>query len=115
MQNERNYIILFLAAVFISSVSQVMLKKSAKRMYKSRIQEYMNPSVIIAYILFLGSTLLTVTAYKYIPLSMGPILEATGYIWVAAMGAMFLKEKINRKKVLGLLMIVSGTIAFNIK
>lgn len=115
MQDKRNYVILFLAAVFISSVSQVMLKKSAEKTYKSRIQEYMNTSVIIAYILFLGSTLLTVTAYKYIPLSMGPILEATGYIWVAAMGMIFLKERMNRKKILGLLMIVGGIIVFNIK
>lgn len=115
MWNEKKYVILFLAAVFISSVSQIMLKKSAEKPYKNRMQKYMNVSVITAYILFLVSTLLTVVAYKYVNLSMGPIFEATGYIWVSVMGMVFLGERMNRKKFSGLLMIVGGIIIFNLK
>ena len=108
------YIILFLSAVFISSVSQIMLKKSANKTYESKLKEYMNPWVIIAYGLFFGATLVTVIAYKYIPLSLGPILESAGYFFVTILGMFFLKEKVGKKKALGLLIILAGIIVFNL-
>ena len=115
MKNETMYILLFLTAVFISSISQVVLKKSAGRVYKNRIQEYVNIPVISAYLLFIGATLLTVAAYRYVPLSMGSILESTGYIWIAVMGRIFLGERINRKRLSGLIIIIGGIIVFNLK
>ena len=60
-----------------------MLKKAAMREYKSRIHEYLNPLVIIAYVMFVGTTFLSIIAYRGIPLSMGPILEATSYLLMA--------------------------------
>lgn len=108
------YIILFLSAVFISSVSQIMLKKSADKHYENKLQEYMNPWVIIAYFLFFGATLATVIAYKYVPLSFGSILESAGYFFVTILGVLFLKEKVGRKKVIGLLMILLGIVIFNL-
>ena len=108
------YIILFLGAVFISSVSQIMLKKSANKTYESKLAEYMNPWVIIAYGLFFGATLVTVIAYKYVPLSLGPILESSGYFFVTILGMIFLKEKVGKKKALGLLIILVGIIIFNL-
>lgn len=108
------YIILFLSAVFISSVSQIMLKKSANRTYENKLKEYMNPWVIIAYGLFFGATLVTVIAYKYIPLSLGPILESSGYFFVTILGMIFLKEKVGKKKAMGLLIILAGIIIFNL-
>ena len=76
------YSCVLLLGVFVSAISQVMLKKSAMKQYESKIKEYMNPLVIIAYIMFVGTTFLSIIAYKGIPLSMGPILEATSYIYV---------------------------------
>ena len=108
------YIILFLSAVFISSISQIMLKKSANKSYENKIKEYMNPWVIIAYGLFFSATLATVIAYKYVPLSLGPILESSGYFFVTILGMIFLKEKVGKKKALGLLVILTGIIVFNL-
>lgn len=107
------YMILFLVAVFISSVSQIMLKKSANKTYDNAIKEYLNPWVILAYGLFFGATLVTVLAYKYVPLSMGPILESTGYFFVTILGMIFLKEKVGKKKAVGLVVILVGIIIFN--
>ena len=107
------YIFLFLGAVFISSISQIMLKKSANKSYDSKLKEYMNPLVVIAYGLFFGATLVTVIAYKYVPLSLGPILEASGYFFVAILGMIFLKEKVGRKKAAGLFIILIGIIISN--
>ena len=114
MKNEGLYIILFLVSVFISSVSQIMLKKSANISYENKIKEYLNPKVIIAYGMFFCSSLLTVLAYKYVSLSLGPILEASGYIYVSVLGFLVLKEKINKKKFTGMLFVLGGIIVFNL-
>ncbi len=114
MKNEVMYGILFLFSVFISSVSQILLKKSAGKAYESKIREYLNPPVMIAYFIFFVSTLLTMFAYRYVPLSLGPVLEATGYLWVSLLGWFFLKERISRKKWIGLGIIIIGILFFNL-
>ena len=43
------YIILLVLAVVVSSVSQIILKKSASKTYNSIIKEYLNKYVIIGY------------------------------------------------------------------
>lgn len=102
------YIAVFLFSVFISSVSQIMLKTSTKTEYQRVIEEYLNPRVIVAYIIFFCSSLLTIFAYKYVPLSMGPILEASGYIFVTVLGYFCLHETIGKKKALGMVCILAG-------
>lgn len=103
---------LLLTGVFISAVSQVMLKKASMKQYKSAIYEYLNPLVIFAYVLFFGTTFLSVLAYRGIPLSMGPVLESTSYLYVTFFGVVIFKEKITRKKILGLALIISGIIVY---
>ena len=104
--------LIYVFGVFISSVSQIVLKKSAQKEYPSKIREYMNVRVIFAYTIFFGATLCSILAYKGIPLSFGPILESVGYIFVAVLSWMFVKEKITKKKMLGLTMIVIGIIIY---
>ena len=103
-----------LAGTFISAVSQVLLKKSALKKYDSVLREYLNPRVFFAYLLFVIATLMSVIAYKGIPLSMGPLLEATGYIYITIFGITIFKEKMNRKKLMALLCIVMGIIFYSI-
>ncbi|MEF2919498.1 MAG: EamA family transporter [Acutalibacteraceae bacterium] len=105
--------IFFIVGVFISSVSQIMLKKSALKKYPNKIKEYLNPSVIIAYAMFFGATLCTVFAYTVIPLSLGPILECTGYIFVAILSWLCLKEKISKNKIIGLAVIIVGIVIYS--
>ena len=97
---------ILLFSVFISSVSQILLKKAANRTYESPLKEYLNPLVIGAYGMFFCSVILTMLALKYVPLSMSPILESTGYI--------FLKEKFTKRKLAGFALILAGVIIFNI-
>ena len=114
MNSEKMYILLFLFSVLISSVSQIILKKSANVQHESMIKEYLNVRVISAYALFFLSSLLTLFAYRGVPLSMGPVLETTGYIWVTLLGLFWLKERVNAKKWLGLGFIVIGILVFSI-
>ena len=108
------YIFLFVFSVFISSVSQTILKTSAEKKYDNRLQEYLNPKVIIAYGIFFLSSLITVVAYKYVPLSLGPILESCGYIFITLLGYFILHEKVGKKKLIGLMVILMGIGIFNI-
>lgn len=108
------YSLLLLSGVFISAVSQVMLKKAAMKRYDSPILEYANPLVIAAYILFAGTTFLTILAYRGIPLSMGPILEASSYIYVTFFGIKIFGEKINKKKIAALILIIAGIIIYSV-
>lgn len=108
------YVGLLLLGVFLSAISQVMLKKAALRQYPNRLREYLNPLIITAYTIFVGTTFLSIYAYKGIPLSMGPVLEATSYIYVTIFGVTIFKEKLNRRKLIGLALIVSGIIVYSL-
>lgn len=101
-----------LFGVFISSISQVMLKKSAMKNHGSALREYLNPLVIFAYVLFVGATLLSVIAYKGIPLSMGPVLDATGYLYVTFFGVVIFHEKVTPKKLVALALIIAGIVVY---
>ena len=108
------YSCVLLLGVFISAISQVILKKASMKKHDSVIKEYFKPFVIFAYVLFVGTTFLSILAYKGIPLSMGPILEATSYIYVTIFGVTIFKEKMNSKKVVALGMIIVGIVVYAI-
>lgn len=101
-------LLLFVFSVFISSISQILLKISANKIYPNRLKEYLNPWVITAYTIFLVSSLLTVIAYRKIPLSWGPLLESLNYLFVSALSYFLLKERLTKRQFLGLLFILGG-------
>lgn len=106
------YSLILLLGVFLSSISQVMLKKATQKQYKNKMQEYLNPLVIMAYSMFIGTTLLSILAYKVIPLSMGPILEATSYFYITFFGIKIFKERMNIQKIVALGLIVFGIVIY---
>lgn len=108
------YSLILLFGVFISSISQVMLKKAAQKEYKNHLQEYLNPIVIIAYILFVGCTFLSILAYRGLPLSMGPILEATSYFYITFFGVKIFGERINARKCIALGFIIIGILIYSV-
>lgn len=114
MNEKILFALIFVAGVFVSSISQIILKKSADIEYPNKIREYLNVRVIFSYIIFFGATLCSILAYTKIQLSLGPILESSGYIFVAVMSRLFLKEKITKQKMLGLSIIIIGIIIYAI-
>lgn len=112
MNEKILFSLIFISGVFISSISQIILKKSADREYPSKIREYLNVRVIFSYIIFFGATLCSILAYTKIPLSLGPVLESSGYFFVAVLSYIFLKEKISKQKMFGLSIIIIGIIIY---
>lgn len=105
---------LLLLGTFVASVSQAMLKGAAMRPHGSLLGEYLDPLVIAAYLLLFGTTVLSTLAYRGIPLSMGPILEATSYLYVTVFGATIFKERLTRRKAVALALILLGIAIFSL-
>ena len=114
MKNISLYIGIWLFSVIISSFSQVLLKIAANRTYSSRLREYLNPIVITAYGIFFLSTLLTMYALKFVPLSFSPIIESTSYIFIPLFGVFMLREKITRRRWIGIGIILVGILIFTL-
>lgn len=104
-------IILFLS-VFISAISQILLKKSALKKWKNPLREYLNLYVITAYTIFFTAVFLDLLALRKVNLSLVPVAEASSYIFVIILSRIFLKEKLSKLKTLAILLIMTGIIIF---
>ena len=105
---------IYILGVIVSAVGQILLKKSADVKRENKLKEYLNFKTIFAYGIFFAATLCTVIAYKYVPLSMGPVLGTTEYIFVAILSYWLLKEKVSKRKLIGLISIILGVLIFSI-
>lgn len=108
------YALIYIAGVLISAFAQVLLKKSADTKKENIIKEYFNVKTICSYAIFFIATLCSVFAYKYLPLSYGPVLGTLEYIFVAVLSYILLKEKISKKKLVGLLIVLTGVLIYSI-
>lgn len=111
-QAQLPYVLLYLSSTFLASVSQVLLKKAALREHKTLLAEYTDWRVILGYGMFVGCTVLTMLAYRGVPLNVGPVLEATGYLYVTFFGVTIFHEKMNPKKLLALVIIILGILIY---
>ena len=108
------YVFLLILAVLVSSISQIILKKSASKTYNSIIKEYLNVYVITGYGLMVLSTVLVVLGLKGVPYKNEPIIESLGYLFVMILSNRLLGEKITKKKVLGNVLILVGIAVYYI-
>lgn len=108
------HVFFFILSVFIGSSAQVLLKKAALKKYSSHLKEYLNKNVILGYTLMLGTTFLTILAYRGIPLSLGAILDTTSYIYITVFGVTIFHEHIDARKILALGMIILGILIYAI-
>ena len=114
MNNTIIYALIYISGVLISAFAQVLLKKSADIKKDNIIKEYLNFKTICSYSIFFVATLCSVFAYKYLPLSYGPVLGTLEYIFVATLSYIFLKEKIKKKKLIGLFIVLMGVFIYSI-
>ena len=96
----------------ISSFSQMLLKKGAQRKHGSIIREYLNPWVIIGYVMMVAATVTTILAYRGLEYKNGPVIESLGYILVMLLSWLFFREKLTWRKLIGNAMILAGVVIF---
>lgn len=108
------YILYAALTVLISSFSQICLKSSANEK-KTGIFVFLNLKVILAYFLFFGVTLInSAFIFKNIQLSSISLIETLGFVYVPILSFLILKEKISKRQVLGIILIIIGAIIFAI-
>ena len=95
------------------SLSQLLLKKSAKVGHSSKVYEVLNPMVIIAYAVFFCSLLVNIWAMsKGLQLKEMAMLESLGYVFVPFLSFLILKENISRRTIYATFMVILGIAVF---
>lgn len=108
-----SYVLAFLA-VFVASLSQILLKQSAQIEHKNVIFKFLNWRVILSYALLLGTTVINVFAYRGVQLKVTPMIEATGIIWVTILAVFFLGERPSKRAILSIIVTIIGIIVFSL-
>ena len=106
------FLLLALLSVVIASFSQVMLKLGAGKTYNSKIREYLNVYVITGYGMLFVSMVITIIAYSHLSYLSVPVVEAVGYVLVPVLSYFIFKEKLTKKKILGILFILTGIVIY---
>ena len=73
-----------------------------------------HPYLIVGYALFVGCTMLTMIAYRGIPMNLGAILETAGYVYVTIFGITLFHERMSKRKVCALVLILTGIMVYTI-
>lgn len=108
------YLVILILSVIIASFAQILLKKSAEKTYTSPIREYLNVYVIGGYGMMFLSMFMTIIAYGGLDFTNVPVIESLGYIIVMLLGYLFFKERITKRKLLGMLVIMVGIFVYYI-
>ena len=87
------FVVAMFLSVAIASISQVLLKISAEKYYKTWVREY---------------------AYSGMDYKNGPIIESLGNVFVLVLGYFVFGEKIRIQKFIGIVCIMTGIILFNV-
>jgi len=106
------FLLLALLSVTIASFSQVMLKMGAGKTYNSKIREYLNFYVITGYGMLFVSMVLTIVAYSHLSYLSVPVVEAVGYVLVPVLSYFIFKEKLTKRKLVGILFILLGIMVY---
>jgi len=101
-----------LFGVTLAGCLQLFLKKSAMQEHDRFWKRYFNWKVLLSYCGMLISVFCTIIALRFFPLSMVAIWSAYSQVLVFLLSAIILKEKITKRKVLGLIIIIIGIVTF---
>ena len=102
---------LFALGVLVSSFSQILLKKSANKNY-SGLRIFLNLWTILGYGIFFIVTLCAILLYRFLELSTGALIESLSYIFVPTLSWIFFKEKLAKRKFIGIAFIIAGIVVF---
>ena len=106
------FLMLALFSVVIASFSQVILKLGAGKTYNSKIREYLNIYVITGYGMLFVSMVITVVVYSRLSYLSVPVIEAVGYVLVPILSYFVFKEQFTKRKLLGIVLILTGIVIY---
>lgn len=101
-------IILAFLIIISTTIGQILLKKGALSSKKK--VEYI--FIILGYFLFVMAVIFSYQLMKIMPLKYYTVVMSINYITVMFAAKYFLKEKINRSKIIGTALVTIGIIVF---
>jgi uncharacterized membrane protein len=104
----RSIVMVFVAGI-VGSFGAVFLKLGALRL-NGNVLSFVNSRLIAGVALYLGSTVIYLSALKGGELSVLYPMVSLGYIWTLVWSKLFFKEAMNRYKFAGLALIVVGVV-----
>ena len=107
---NKTFLLIMLGGTFFSAISQILLKQSANIQYSNPLREYLNWRVILAYFLFFGILLLNTWCYTKVDMRYGPVIDTAAYVFVLLLSKVILKEKITKRKIAGVILILIGAV-----
>ncbi len=108
------YYLAAILGVFLTAVSQLLMKLGARQRMKSRLRLYLNVYMLTAYSTLVLVTLLNLYAYHEIPLKVGLMLSPLALILVGILSSWLLKERLTRLQIFGAFVILMGVTVFNL-
>lgn len=103
-----------IGGTFLTAISQILLKQSANKQYKSVLYEYLNWRVILSYGIFFGVLLLNTYAFTKVDLKYGAVIDTLSYVFVMLLSWLLLREKFSKGKLIGNLLIMAGVIVYTL-
>ena len=107
-------LVLVLIASLIAAVAAMFIKKGSARLSRKAFRNLKNWHVIFGGLLYFIGSIFFVIAIKHGELSIIYPIFATQYIWVSLLALLFLKERMNICKWLGVIFIVVGAFLITI-
>ena len=101
-------IILLVVMVFVSSLTQIMLKKEANKKTKSIVRKFINFNVLFSYFIYFVIAFINVFLYRNIDYGVIIVVESFSYVFILLLSRVILKEKITKLQILGVLLINIG-------
>lgn len=98
----------------LAAASQTLLKKSALKEHKGRLGEYLNPYVIAGYGMLGLCLLIGLVCYRYLGYMESVTLEPVAYILVLVIGVVLFRERLNARRLAGMVLIITGIVLFHL-
>lgn len=106
------YFILLLVMTLLGSVASLFLKRASGS--EGIIAMLKNINLYIGGFLYLTSAVLNIIVLRYLDYSIVLPLTSITYIWTMILSYMILKEKITKKKLAGVILIIIGAICVSL-
>lgn len=107
------YYLIVVLSVLAGAVAQMLLKKGAGIPRKSVVREYLNFWVIAGYALMGAALIANIFAMsRGVQVKEVSIIESLSYLFVPVLALICFKERISRRKVLSIALILVGIIIF---
>lgn len=102
------YFIGLLIMTLIGSFASLFLKRASGSIGIKAM--FTNPNLFIGGFLYLASAVLNIWILRYLDYSVVLPLTSLTYIWTMVLSYVMLKEKITKKKIIGVALIIIGAI-----